>query len=68
MRGRAPQSVEDPNGFSMNSALLPQLLKLEDVFDETMKAWTAIQEELKSAILLRWQLKSYLSLTIGDNL
>ena len=39
---------------SMNSALLPQLLKLEEVFDEEQfKAGTTIQEELKSAILLR---------------
>ena len=37
----------------MNSALQPQLLKLEEVFDETVKAGTTIQEELKSAILLR---------------
>ena len=48
----------------MNSAPQPQLLKLEEVFDET------IQEELKPAILLRCvggQLRSYLNLTIGDN-
>ena len=54
----------------MNSALQPQLLKLEEVFDETVKAGTTSQEELKSAILLRCvcgQLKSYLNLTIGDN-
>ena len=38
--------------FSMNSALQPQLLKLEEVFDETVKSGTTIQEELKSAILL----------------
>ena len=37
----------------MNSALQPQVLKLEGVFDETVKAGTTIQEELKSAILLR---------------
>ena len=39
--------------FSMNSALQPQLLKLEEAFGETVKAGTTIQEELKSAILLR---------------
>ena len=38
--------------FSMNSALQPQLLKLEEVFDETFKAGTTIQDGLKSAILL----------------
>ena len=38
---------------SMNSALQPQLLKLEEVFDETVRAGATIQEELKSAILLR---------------
>ena len=56
--------------FSMNSSPQPQLLKVEEVFDETVQAGTAIQEELKSAILLRCvggQLKSYLNLTIGDN-
>ena len=56
--------------FSMNSAPQPQLLKLEEVFDETVKAGTTIQYELKSAILLRCvggQLKSCLTLTIGDN-
>ena len=36
--------------FAMNSALQPQLLKLE-VFDETVRAGTTSQEELKSAIL-----------------
>ena len=47
------KAVEDSNGFG-----------------ETVKAGTAMQEELKSAILLRCvggQLKSYLSLTIGNN-
>ena len=39
--------------FSTNSALQPQLVKLEEVFDGTVKAGTAIQEELKSAFLLR---------------
>ena len=56
--------------FSMNSALQPQLLKLEEVFVETVKAGTTIQEELKSAILLKCvggQPKSYLKLTLGDN-
>ena len=55
--------------FSMNSALQPQLLKLEEVFDETVKSRRTIQEELKSAMLLRCvggQLKSYLNLTIVD--
>ena len=55
--------------FSMNSALQPQLLKLEEVFGR-LKARTTIQEELKSAILWRCvggRLKSYLNLTSGDN-
>ena len=46
-------------------ALQPQLLKLEEVFDETVKPGTTIQEELKSAILLRCvgsQFKNYLEL------
>ena len=54
----------------MNSALQPQLSKLEEAFEETVKSGTAIQEELKSAVLLRCvggQLKSWLNVTIGDN-
>ena len=54
----------------MNSALQPQLLKLEEVFDEMVKAGMTTQEELKSAILLKCvggQLKSYVNLTISDN-
>ena len=53
----------------MNRATQPQLLKLQEVFDETVKGGT-IQEELKSVILVKCvggQLKSYLTLTIGDN-
>ena len=56
--------------FSMNSALQPQLLKLEEVFEETVKSGKGIQEKLKSAIHLRCvggQLESYLKLAIGDN-
>ena len=84
MRGRAlqlVQAVEDSNELdawrSLNkalkptsNALQPQLLKLEEVFDETVKAGTTFQEEVKSAIVLRCvggQLKAYLILTIGDN-
>ena len=45
-------------------------MTLEEVFDETVEAGTTSQEELELAILLRCaggQLKSYLNLTIGDN-
>ena len=45
-------------------------MKLEEVFDETAKSRTTIQQELRFANLLRCvggQLKSYLNLTIGDN-
>ena len=37
----------------MNSALQPQLLKLEEVFDETVKSGATVHQELKPAILLR---------------
>lgn len=40
-----------------------------EVVEETVKAGTPVQEELKSAILLRCvggQLKSYLNLTMGN--
>ena len=61
-RGIAPLGAATTwPAFSMNSALQPQLLKLEKVLDEAVKAGTTIQEELKSAILLRCvdgQLKS----------
>ena len=56
--------------FSMDRALLPQLLKLVEALDETVKAGTTIQEALKPAILLRCvsrQLKPELNLTLGDN-
>ena len=56
--------------FSMNSALQPQLLKLEEVSDEMVNSGTAFQEELQYAILSRCvggQLNSYMNLTIGDN-
>ena len=48
-------------------------MKLEEVFAETVKSgatMTTSQEDLKSVVLLRCaggQLKSYLNLTIGDN-
>ena len=35
--------------FCINSSLQPQLLKLEEVFDEAVKSGTTVQEELKSA-------------------
>ena len=54
----------------MNNAIQAQLLRLEEVFDETVRPGTKIQEEFKSASLLGCvggQLKSYGNLTTRDN-
>lgn len=54
--------------FNIGQVLQPQLLKLEEVFEETVKAGSQVPEEPKAAILL-WrvggQLNSYLNVTIG---
>lgn len=39
--------------FKMQNLIQEQLLKLEDVFEETRKAGTTIQPELKTAILMK---------------
>ena len=55
--------------FNMQQALQPQLLKLEEVFEEARRAGTAVQEELKVAIVLKavsGQLKTHLNLNLTD--
>ena len=39
--------------FIMNKPLLSQLMRLEEMFEETRKSGTPVQEELKVAILLK---------------
>ena len=56
--------------FSMSKPLQPQLLRLEDAFEETRRAGTTLGDDLKSAVLLRCvtgALKTHLSLSLRDN-
>ena len=57
--------------FQMNSAIQPQLLKLEEVFEDCRRAGTEVQDAVKSAILLRCisgQLKTYLNLGAQEDM
>ena len=57
--------------FQMNAALQPQMLKLEEVFQDSRRAGTDIQDAVKAAILLRCvsgQLKTYLNLGTQDDM
>ena len=57
--------------FNMQQALQPQLLKLEEVFEEARRAGTALQEELKVAVVLKavsGQLKTHLNLNLTDTI
>ena len=54
-------------GFQMNQAVQPQLLKLEDAFEEARRASVTIQDEMKIAVLLRClsgQLRTHVSLQL----
>ena len=56
--------------FATSKPLQPQLLRLEDAFEETRRAGTILNDELKSAILLRCvtgALKTHLSLSVKDS-
>ena len=55
----------------MKSAILPQILKLEDSFKEYEKIASALSEELKFAVLLKClsgQLKTYLQVSMKENM
>ena len=57
--------------FNMSLPLQPQILKLEEIFEESRKAGTEIQDAVKAAILLRCvsgQLRTYLNLGAQDNM
>ena len=58
-----------PN-FDMRSALLPQILKLEDSFREYEKIASSLAEEIRFAVLMKClggQLKTYLQVTLKDS-
>ena len=55
--------------FDMKSALLPQVLKLEDSFREYEKIASPLPEEIRFAVLMKMlggQLKTYLQVTLED--
>eukprot|EP00435_Cladocopium_sp_Y103_P009533 s340_g2.t1 len=55
--------------FVMQRPLLPQVLKLEQAFEETVKAGTQLPDSLRTAVLLRCiqgQLKTHLNLSPTD--
>ena len=55
--------------FDMKSALLPQMLKLEDSFREYEKIASPLPEEIRFAVLMKvlgGQLKTYLQVTLKD--
>ena len=57
--------------FQMNLPLQPQILKLEEVFEDSRRAGTDIQDAVKAAILMRCvsgQLKTYLNLGAQDSM
>ena len=57
-------------GFQMNQAVQPQLLRLEDAFEEARRASVTIQDEMKIAVLLRClsgQLRTHVSLQLSDS-
>ena len=55
----------------MGAALQPQLLKLEEAFDEAKRAGVAIQEEVKVTVVLRClsgALRTHLSLQLSEGM
>ncbi len=58
-------------GFQLNQAVQPQLLKLEDAFEEARRASVTIQDEMKIAVLLRClsgQLRTHVSLQLSEGM
>ena len=56
--------------FQMNQQIQPQLLRLEEVFEEARKAGSEVPDQLKQAVLLKavtGQLKTHLNLNIEAN-
>ena len=71
-RGLAIMSaVMSWSSFQMGAALQPQLLKLEEAFDEAKRAGVAIQEEVKVAVVLRClsgALRTHVSLQLSEGM
>ena len=71
-RGLAIRSaVMSWSSFQMGAALQPQLLKLEEAFDEAKRAGVAIQEEVKVAVVLRClsgALRTHVSLQLSEGM
>ena len=58
-------------GFQMNQAVQPQLLRLEDAFEEARRASVTIQDEMKIAVLLcclSGQLRTHVSLQLSEGM
>ena len=63
-------SITSWQPFAMQKPLLPQLLLLEEAYEEARKSGTALNDELRSAILLRCiggQLKVHLNMALTEN-
>ena len=57
--------------FSMNAAIQPQLLRLEDSFEEAHRAGVTVQEEVKVAVVLKCisgQLRTHVSLQLAEGM
>jgi hypothetical protein len=57
--------------FSMGFPLQPEIVKLEEAFEESRKAGTEMQDAVKAAILMRCvtgQLRAYVNLGAQDNM
>eukprot|EP00435_Cladocopium_sp_Y103_P016694 s2953_g4.t1 len=71
-RGLAlPTAATSWPSFQMNAPLQPQLLKLEEVFEDCRRAGNEVQDAVKSAILMRCvsgQLKTYLNLGAQEDM
>ena len=63
-------SVTPWQAFSMQKPLQAQVLRLEDAYEETRRAGTVLNEEIKRAVLLHCisgPLKTHLSLNLREN-
>lgn len=57
--------------FQMGQAIQPQLLKLEDAFEEARRASVTLQDEIKVAVVLRCisgQLRTHVSLQLNEGM
>ena len=57
--------------FQMGQAIQPQLLRLEDAFEEARRASVTLQDEIKVAVVLRCisgQLRTHVSLQLNEGM